>query len=150
MLTYINYGSNAFDSNKFSTVTNHEMFNKPDGGLWASPVDSKYGWKNFCENQNFRCETLNKHFEFTLTPEAKIYVIASDIDVQNLPTTATGELLNMLTITGLTPIDFEKIIHDGYDAIYFDMDSYPDGYNTMRGWDCTSLLVLNPNVVQQI
>ena len=29
------------------------MWNKPYGGLWASDINAKYGWKSWCEDENF-------------------------------------------------------------------------------------------------
>jgi hypothetical protein len=46
-MTYIHYGASKFDLDKFVPVKNADFgWTKPDcGGLWGSPVDSEYGWK---------------------------------------------------------------------------------------------------------
>ena len=38
---YIHYGSKQFDISKFEPIRN--WWNKPHGGLWASPVNAEYG-----------------------------------------------------------------------------------------------------------
>ena len=38
-VTYIHYGSPAFDTERFTPATQDGCWVKPKGGLWASPVD---------------------------------------------------------------------------------------------------------------
>lgn len=45
MKRYIHYGHKHFDKNLFMNIHN-SMFTKPNGGLWASDIKSKYSWKN--------------------------------------------------------------------------------------------------------
>jgi len=45
-MKYIHYGSDKFDIRKFKEVEN-DMFLKPKGGLWASPVNSYIRWFEF-------------------------------------------------------------------------------------------------------
>lgn len=49
---YIHYGSSTFY--KFPPVKNELYFDKPIGGLWASPIDTQYGWKYWCKVNHFR------------------------------------------------------------------------------------------------
>ena len=39
-MRYIHYGCTSFDKLKFQEIK---------GGLWASPIDAEYGWKDWCE-----------------------------------------------------------------------------------------------------
>ena len=52
MKKYIHYGSAKFDKSKFKCIENIQFFNKPNGGLWACEVGTKFGWKEFCELEN--------------------------------------------------------------------------------------------------
>ena len=48
MELYIHYGSTNFDPSYFAQVTNRDTLRvKPDGGLWASRVDAKYGLRDW-------------------------------------------------------------------------------------------------------
>jgi len=49
----IHYGATSFDEAKFRSIKNREYCNKPLGGLWTSPVNSKYSWKDWNEAENF-------------------------------------------------------------------------------------------------
>lgn len=46
MKKYIHYGAKSFIPGFVRQIVNKPLFTKPKGGLWASPVDAKYGWKN--------------------------------------------------------------------------------------------------------
>ncbi len=41
--TYIHYGSNKFDKERFVPIQNCYPRNKPVGGLWASDVKAEFG-----------------------------------------------------------------------------------------------------------
>ena len=56
MIKYVHYGSNRFDINIFRKIVNRPLYSKPLGGLWASRVDSKRGWKDWCESEKFEVE----------------------------------------------------------------------------------------------
>lgn len=50
---FIHYGHTKFNIKKFDNIKN-KYGNKPDGGLWLSPVNSKWGWKDWCESERFK------------------------------------------------------------------------------------------------
>ena len=73
--TYIHYGADHFDENVFREKIQHpneflSMY-KP-AGLWGSPVDSEYGWKDFVLSEDFNVASLEKHFTFRLKKSAKV------------------------------------------------------------------------------
>ena len=122
--------------------------NKPIFGLWASPVDSKLGWRNFCMKERFNIEKLRDKFLFKLSPDSKIYVIDNKED------------LNAISVPGLddcgwNTIDFRKLVNDGFDGLYITEDaSYirddTDCTPIRRGlgsWDVESICVFNKDVV---
>lgn len=150
-MIFVTYGlGDRFDRDKFDAVRNHRGRNKPDGGLWASPIDSEYGWREFCTYECYCEHTLyESSFRFRLTPDAKVYVIDSVRDLVGVPFKIRDPYCY---ITHL--IDFEAMAYN-YDAIlltkkgeretrhsglYFGMD--------LDTWDCECLLVLKPDCVK--
>lgn len=62
-MNLISYGlGNSFDPSMFDAVKNRDHI-KPIGGLWASPVGSKCGWKEWCEREDF-ARDFSQSFEF--------------------------------------------------------------------------------------
>ena len=49
----IHYGNNKFDEDLFLPIKN-KRWEKPDGGLWTSPKNSKWGWKDWWISSEFR------------------------------------------------------------------------------------------------
>ena len=141
--TYIHYGHDHFYKSLFSPIKNIHSLTKPIGGLWASDVDAMCGWKDWCDDNEFsECEEDNK-FKFTLV-DAKILTINSSNDLENLP---KGE--NKYGMSSLVILDFEKISQE-YDAIEVNISSDGMLYYRLYGWDCDSILVMNPDVIQEI
>lgn len=60
---YIHYGSDHFSMEKFKEIQNklndHSWQNKPNYGLWASPVDAEYGWADWCKGEEFHTDRLD-------------------------------------------------------------------------------------------
>lgn len=104
---FIVYGKSEFMPSKFEEVKNREWI-KPIGGLWSSPVDSEYGWKDFVMSGEID-RSLDTYFTFKLKPNSKVYIIDSEEDLFNIPFT-------IKSIIGIC-IDFEKMKDNGYDGI---------------------------------
>lgn len=71
------WGSKEYDSNLFQPVKN-KGWNKPSGGLWTSPVDSFYGWEDWCKENNFReehFEDSSNNFIIELSKKARVYKV---------------------------------------------------------------------------
>ena len=151
-VTYIHYGADKFDKDKFKPIRNREYFAKPYGGLWASRDGDIEGWKTWCEDNGFHEEALNHSFTFTLKPSANIYTIEKPKDIYKLPRWKESDWL-----TPMFYPDFEECIRRGIDAIEI-VDIYGvDGvysecedsvYMTLYGWDVNSILILNPDIVE--
>lgn len=141
-------------------------WNKPYGGFWASAIDSKYGWKEWCENEGFVCHVDN-YFDFTLKDNAKILYLKTLDDIFNIlkfypmfliqcyqnqalfKYFREQEKYNKDDLIGniMAPeciLNFEKLVKYGYDAIEVEIDEL---YYILYGWDCDSILVLNPNAI---
>lgn len=148
---YIHYGATEFIPTKGFPIKNLEHFMKPKGGLWASRKNASFGWKDWCEQEDFRHCDMENSFEFTFTNQAKIVTISTVQQLHNLPQMEDGGL------SWCYSIDFEKCLHLGIDAIelcwygneYRDV-AFGDLYNELYGWDCDSIVVLNPDAIKQI
>ena len=120
--------------------------NKPLFGLWASPVDSKWGWRNFCMSERFGLDKLKDKFLFKLSPNSKIYVIDNVEDLDAVSVSGLDDV-------GYKTIDFRKLLDDGFDGIYVTENAvglYDDSNTMLRGlelWDVESICVFNKDVV---
>lgn len=130
----IHYGSKKIDFRKFIPIKNNDF--KPIGGLWSSPVDTKYGWKDFFQikHDNFVIFELNK--------DAKI------LKINSLRT--TNKLLKKYSLNKYPGIyfDYEKLSKD-YDAIWLtskgeDSTSYIEAF---AYWDVETVLIMNSKVI---
>jgi hypothetical protein len=151
----IHYGKNVFTSSKFQPIKNKSYRNKPKGGFWASPVGCDRSWKEFYSDIVADDEENNywdRNFTFTYT--GTFLVIRGALDLNDLPWKQPYVKKNGSKIpvgTGLVP-DFEKLKAAGIDAIlYYETgDAYDWIYEynkDLYGWDCTSVLILNPNPI---
>ena len=141
MKEYIHFGHDHFDREKFQEIKNGLYFCKPTGGLWASPVDAEYGWRDWCEAENFRECSQDNSFAFALENSAKVYHIRSLADVKAMPQANTE-------ISVYYVPNFEKMLADGWDAIELHLSECGELYWALYGWDCDCILVLNPDIVE--
>ena len=145
MVTYIHYGHKEFDINKFMVPKNRQFLNKPLGGLWASKTDTEFGWKDWCEKEDYSFCDRNQSFMFKISDNANVIYINCVEDVKKLPDQKTD-----LSLTCIKTVDFEQLIDDGVDAIEFNISMDWGLYMALYGWDCDSMLVLNPDVIEVI
>lgn len=143
---YVHYGHNSFDVNLFNPICNISFFTKPAGGLWASRADAKYGWKEWCQENNFEDCNFSKSFRFSLKENARVLEIRSHetfLCVFNLYGREKGGRL-----TSFQLLDYEKLAKY-YDAVEFFLSEDGRLYRDMYGWDCDSLLVMNPEMIKE-
>lgn len=142
---YIHYGHKFFDRNLFTPIRNCIAFTKPYGGFWASPVDAEFGWKDWCEREDFRECNLNNSFTFTLREDARVLTVLSVAGAKCLP-----QVQNEFALPWTVLPDFEKLMELGYDAIEVKLSADWELYQALYGWDCDSILVMNPNVIVEV
>lgn len=149
---FITYGcGNSFDIQKFVPPKNEAGgYVKPRGGLWSSPVNSKHGWKDWCESEDFHKGEDGTSFRFTLKKEAKVYKINTVGDLLRIP----YKLKSRCSVFGTWVIDYEAMAQE-YDAIWLTAEGeretrYSDREYGMSlyGWDCETLLVLRPSIIE--
>ena len=130
---YIHYG--GYDPAKFEPIQNGFCFNKPFGGLWASPAESENGWLQWNSYEQFR-ECRNP-IVFRMDDDAKVLHWRCKDDILQSPGTQTDGMY----CSWIYP-DFECRAKE-YDAIELHMSDNWDLYDDMYGWDVDTLLVLN-------
>lgn len=138
---YIHYGHKSFEKSLFVEIKN-KPFVKPKGGLWASRIDSEYGWKSWNEDSYFRECSDENSFVFALKENARILIIDSQEKLETLPKNET-----IIYDMGNYNLDFEKLKED-YDAIEVLISKDSRLYWSLYGWDCDSLLVLNKEIIE--
>lgn len=147
---YIHYGSKELYPIK--PIKNERHFTKTEGGLWASPVDAKFGWDAWCKREHFRQNDKENSFRFTVKNESKIIHIYSTKDLDKLPK-QHDEFHGRMCY-----LDFEKIQKE-YDGIELHLseekletiDDYLNGlYFQLYGWDCDSILIFNEKAIEVV
>lgn len=131
----------------------NRFVNKPDFGLWGSPTDVSYGWKEWCIDNYFKTDTLDVYTKWELKPEANILVINSFEDFINVM-----DMYGKIDprIPDMCYLDFSRIMKD-YDGMWVTGNGnmechYPQPYKKniyidLNAWDCDSIVVWNPDVV---
>ena len=150
---YIHYGDDQFVPEKFGKVRNNGVWTKPDhrSCLWASPVESKFGWKDWCEMEGYDpTNGFDTSFRFVLKDDAHVAHIRTEEDMSKI----TPFIIPNSYLDFYHEYDFEKIA-ERYDAIELHLTEDPTGvrgqlYYLLYGWDCDSILILNPDVVQEV
>jgi len=141
-LSVVHFGSKEYQPHLINPIKNDNWV-KPKGGLWTSPINSNWGWKDWCESENFRdCNEANS-FKLKFKNDAKIMLIDSLKDLLNLP----KRIIDYGNNCKREYPDFE-LLATICDAIWLTEKgqnethlSYP---NSLYGWDCESVLILNP------
>lgn len=144
--TLIHFGSNHYNPKMIRPIKNREWC-KPSGGLWTSPEDSKYGWKEWCKAEDFRDCNEHNCFKLNLNEEAKVYVINNVQDILKAPLVK----IKYKDMYSKQFIDFELLSKE-YDAIWLTEEGQRKTRNSepdLYGWDCETVLILNPNCVTE-
>jgi len=143
----VHYGNGEFSRDKVKPIVD-EHFTKPLGGLWTSPIDSKWGWKDWCSQENFG--DLTHYFELEITGNVLTIDSKEDLDKLrwvNLTATASGAGGYWIPL-------FEILEYENVDAIHLTVEGerktrYSKPYN-LYGWDCESVLILNPDCITNV
>lgn len=148
MTEYIHYGSPKFSPEAFEPISQLPWWNKPEGGLWASPVEAKFGWKQWNESSRFQKCSDDCAFRFHLNQNAIVIHIKSIDDLKVLAQKGHAYKTN-----GRFFFEFKKMMKRGVDAIELHLSddqpcTFEDSlYWALYGWDCDSIIVLNPAVI---
>lgn len=143
MKKYIHYGHTYFDPQLFTSVRNSFMA-KPEGGFWASDINAKRGWAEWCADEGFRECNINNSFTFSLAVNAKILTINSVDDLEKLPKIKSD---SWFAHSMWELLDYELLAKE-YDAVEINISEDGRLYFALYGWDCDSIVVMNPDIVK--
>lgn len=145
MSRYIHYGCKSFDENKFNPIKNQSISTKPLGGFWASPMDTSYGWSDWCRSEKPHWCNYGVYFTFRLSDKANVVHIRNEKELSEMP------VVEKSLINGVVCIDFEKMLNDGVDAVelhLMDKGNLNHGlFFALYGWLCDSILIMNPKII---
>lgn len=134
-LTVIHYGAKRYQPHLIRPIENSGWI-KPKGGLWTSPINSKWGWKDWCKSENFRdCDEMNS-FKLKFKPDTKIILIDGLDDLLNLPKYIIEEKYPDFALLAAI-CDAIWLTEKGQHETHL---SYP---MSLYGWDCESILIIN-------
>jgi len=115
---------------------------KPLGGLWCSPSESKWSWKDWCEAEDYGDINQCTSIIFEISEEGML-VINSEADLNQLP------IVEKYGCMGY--IDFEKLLQQGYKSLWLTEEgawktrhSYPVG---LYPWDCETVLIMDESII---
>lgn len=138
----IHYGATEYKPELFVPIKN-EPWVKPVGGLWTSPVNSEYGWKDWCEAEEFADCKEEDSFCVKLKEGARVLIIDSLASTDSLP---------KITRKWGVYLDFETLTRS-CDAIWLTTEGQWATRLTrpfnLYGWDCESVLIMNPDSVYE-
>jgi len=153
----IYYGKGPFDPSKFKPIKNNPLPDKkpfPPSGLWTSPLNSGWGWKEWNEVEDYR--ECKENFVVELSESARIFKIDCEADLANIPIVEVLEIEGVkFNIPALRSwgIDFEKLAED-YDAFWLTERGQSETRFSrpfsLYGWYVESVLVFRADVLTQI
>ena len=139
--TYIHYGHSFFQPEKMKEKPNLIYTSYKPHGLWASPVDAEWGWKDWCEETECFLETLDESFQFTLKSKANILHIHSWEDAKPFLIKQGTYNYSLKLKTIYKKYDgMELHISENYGELH---DSYP-----FYLWDVDSICIWNPDIIE--
>lgn len=148
---YIHYGHNVFDAAKLDSLNPVKSNRSKPQGLWASPVDADYGWKDWCESEGYFQNDFALSFKFVLNNGANILEIHKEDDI--LPYLESCTDLNSLRLSLTSICDKLNLtkIYSEFDGMeLFLSDDYSMHYGIFNSWDCDSIVIWNSGVIEPI
>ena len=149
----VTYGcGNEFQAEKFDTATvwpGREYFAKPKGGLWGSPVDAEYGWKEWCESADFREFTEADSFHWIAS--GRIFWIDSYRDCLKLPwNDPPSEGFWSAHSRGIDWEELKKVCDVVYLTERGEQETRYTSDVTLYGYDCECVLALNESAIHPL
>lgn len=155
---FIILNKTTLSTENFQSIKN-DSFNKPMGGLWASPyeLDTRYisDWHRFCDESALIDAISNDSISLKLKEMSNIFIIEDQKDLINLVNlVGIEESIMARSVRSTICPDFEKASML-FDAIYLTKNglrhtrSPIDNYKyNLYSWDCESILILNFNCIE--
>lgn len=152
---FITYGFHI-DTAKINPISDKVWpgLEKPKGGLWASPVNSVFGWKDWCRSEDFRTDRLKTWTKFKISPKAKILVINSYWDLVDIAKKYAEESPDNYNRV----LKFKKMQEDGYSGVFLTYRGHLENHFVwdrespisfaLNTWDCESIVLFDPEVIE--
>lgn len=147
-VTYFNKGD-IFNKDSITINLESNFNNKPKTGFWGSPVDAAFGWKEWCENEEYGDYDFENPIKWKLK-EGKIF----QVDWDDLETDEFNRYL-IYTKDIFTPnLDFITMHND--EIIAVELLNASIGHSFLRldrtelmfnSWDCESIVVLDKDCI---
>ena len=151
-LTIVHYGHKKYYPNKLKPIININWV-KPHGRLWCSPIDSEWGWKDWCVSEKFRdCDNKNS-FNLKFYDWAKIIIIDSYKDLEKLPLidcSFNKHFKKHYPDFELLSKNYDGIwlTENGQNETHFSSFKFNSGLD-LYGWDCETVFIMNPKCCYQ-
>lgn len=186
MKKYIWYGKEEFDINKLEKfelkngISFDQWWDKPKecldinglrfpfNGLWASPVDTDWGWIDWCKQNDFHLDSFEWYQTFTLKDNAKICTIdslqslnvflkkyAKRVETIDYDYTRKQKFVditedidpNAWVASGTYRYNWNKVVID-FDGIEVSHDfNFNLIHKIFYTWDCDSIVIWNPEII---
>lgn len=159
---FVTYGF-YYNPAHFKKVTNKWSFmNKPSGGLWSSPKNSQWGWKDWCLSEMFKEKSYFRvGFKFKLKKSAKIFVLNTISDYLELPEEYfieqkygyPGDPKSLNWEKLATEYDGFLLTETGLSEtrdLGFGLSSDSTGRVGFNAWDCETLLVFSLDCISEV
>ena len=163
MKKYVTYGfGDTFIPEKLVTDLK-ESIGKPMSAWWGSPVDSEYGWIDWCNQEEFipKGASFDKYFTdnnkiiWTLDESAKILEVNEVADLEDYFELGYIEDKSDEPEYKDYHWNFYKVLEAGYSAIELTDGGIGHYFHNrielmMNSWDCESIVVLDPSKIIQV
>lgn len=147
-ITFVHYGADSFDIRKFDNNNYNTCDCKPGPhkGLWGSPVAARYDWKEFCR---LECDEILEEKKFFFRVNGPLCIIDSVEDLDQL---------SWSTPSVPWQVFYERVnwqeTSKNWAAVMvtekFLIERSPTNPRDLSGWDCESVVVLDPMTVTPI
>jgi hypothetical protein len=138
--TGFNFNIERFNSN----IKKHNFLNKPRGGLWGSPVNSEFGWIDWCNSEDFtNSDTPKLSFKWKFTEDAKILKIDSKEDYLKALKKFKVQTQSPYFDSRDEHLDWWRVscYYDGFHLSYKGFRELKNNFSWgISSWDCESIV----------
>lgn len=155
-VTYLRKEAGSFDSKMiFTMLTPVKHINKPESAFWGSPLNAEFGWKDWCEAEEYGDLEGDKVI-WTLQEGSKILRIIRK-EVEDMKTSSLLKYyIKEKTVFSTRAeyedfyLNFPELARQNYAAVELMNASIGHSFTnrlelSFNAWDCQSIVVLDPS-----
>ena len=124
-------------------ISGSRMGAKPHRGFWFSDEDN-YGWKAWCESEEFRLDSLAWEYPVSFAPGARVLTLKTPAEVEGLDEVWGREIPGL---RGYFNLDYEGLA-DLWDVLIISPYQRSLWLSWYLGWDCASGVALRDGIVR--